>query len=220
MTYSSLMTLSRPCLAGLGVLSALALVLSACGSSDSPTSSSSDEPTLPVGTADPTTVPTEVVTPAAPEPTSASPTPEGEDEEDQDGPVEPQAPAELEAVSMGQAVQTTQAVLSVGAPRVSDLVSLPGERGGEGLIIPVTVANSSAEDLSLEGLVVSVSWGADRTPAPQVTGSSDEVPASVAPGQAVVIEFAFLVPSEGRSDLRVNVGLGNESAAAVFTGSS
>ena len=213
MTYSSLMTLSRPCLAGLGVLSALALVLSACGSSDSPTSSSSDEPTLPVGTADPTTVPTEVVTPAAPEPTSASPTPEGEDQEDQ-------APAELEAVSMGQAVQTTQAVLSVGAPRVSDLVPLPGERGGEGLIIPVTVANSSAEDLSLEGLVVSVSWGADRTPAPQVTGSSDEVPASVAPGQAVVIEFAFLVPSEGRSDLRVSVGLGNESAAAVFTGSS
>ena len=161
-----------------------------------------------------------MVTPAAPEPTSASPTPEGEDQEDQDGPAEPQAPAELEAVSMGQAVQTTQAVLSVGAPRVSDLVPLPGERGGEGLIIPVTVANSSAEDLSLEGLVVSVSWGADRTPAPQVTGSSDEVPASVAPGQAVVIEFAFLVPSEGRSDLRVSVGLGNESAAAVFTGSS
>ena len=42
----------------------------------------------------------------------------------------------------------------------------------------------------------------------------------MAPGQAVVIEFAFLVPSEGRSDLRVSVGLGNESAAAVFTGSS
>jgi len=108
--------------------------------------------------------------------------------------------------------------VQIGALRAADIAAAPGEIGGAGIIVPVTVGNSTGQDISLSGLVVTVTYGADAVPADAVEGASDVVPASLAPGQGIVVEYGFVVPVEERGSVSVVVDSGAESRAAVFQG--
>lgn len=66
--------------------------------------------------------------------------------------------------------------------------------------------------------MVTVTYGADAVPADAVEGASDVVPASLAPGQGIVVEYGFVVPVEERGSVSVVVDSGAESRAAVFQG--
>ena len=108
--------------------------------------------------------------------------------------------------------------MQIGALRATDLTAGPGEIGGAGIIVPVTVGNNTNEEMSLSGLVVNVSYGADGVPASPVESASDALPASLSPGQAIVVEYAFVVPVDERGSVSVTVDPGADSRAAVFQG--
>ena len=82
----------------------------------------------------------------------------------------------------------------------------------------MTVGNNTNEEMSLSGLVVNVSYGADGVPASPVESASDALPASLSPGQAIVVEYAFVVPVDERGSVSVTVDPGADSRAAVFQG--
>lgn len=126
---------------------------------------------------------------------------------------------QLDAVGIDQAVTVNEAAsVQIGQMRSQELEAGPGEVGGAGVVVPVTVSNTSSEPLSLSGLVVTVTYGADGVPAEEVTSVSDIVPASLAAGETQSIERAFTIPADGRGQVRVVVDLGADYPAAVFEG--
>ena len=158
-----------------------------------------------------------VATTAPPSPTATESAPatdsaDGDDSGDS-------APGELPAQGLDQAAALDNGLnVQIGALRAADIAAAPGEIGGAGIIVPVTVGNSTGQDISLSGLVVTVTYGADAVPADAVEGASDVVPASLAPGQGIVVEYGFVVPVEERGSVSVVVDSGAESRAAVFQG--
>ncbi|MDO4901447.1 hypothetical protein [Actinomyces sp.] len=128
----------------------------------------------------------------------------------------------LEPVDLTQPVAVSDDV-TVGIGQLSsrhiDAV-LPDEVSGDGLIVPVTVANTGTDELSLAGFVVTMSAGEGDTPVEQVVSASDEVPATIAPGQAMTINTAFVVPQELRGEVSIVVDLGAQKRAAVFQGAA
>ncbi|MDO4243475.1 MAG: hypothetical protein Q4C85_06930 [Actinomyces sp.] len=194
-------------------VSVCALAASAC--SDSSESSATPSPSVPtVGTPDPTTVPTEVMTPASVDPTEQAQATQQVEQGDI-------AADQVESVPFGQAVALDDGlVVSAGTPTAAELSAGAGELGGPGVIVPVTVANSTGEELPLSGLVATVAYGPDQTPASEVLTASDPAPATLAAGEAIVLEMAFLVPAEGLDAMTVVVDPGAGSRAAVFTGSA
>ncbi|WP_244925039.1 hypothetical protein [Actinomyces bowdenii] len=126
---------------------------------------------------------------------------------------------QLDAVGTDQAVTVNEAAsVQIGQMRSQELEAGPGEVGGAGVVVPVTVSNTSSEPLSLSGLVVTVTYGADGAPAEEVASVSDVIPASLAAGESQSIERAFTIPAEGRGQVRVVVDLGADYPAAVFEG--
>ena len=190
-------------------------VLTGCSRSESPAADASasaepsDAPETSTGTPDPAAVPT-VATTAPPSPTATESAPatdsaDGDDSGDS-------APGELPAQGLDQAAALDNGLnVQIGALRAADIAAAPGEIGGAGIIVPVTVGNSTGQDISLSGLVVTVTYGADAVPADAVEGASDVVPASLAPGQGIVVEYGFVVPVEERGSVSVVVDSGAES---------
>mgnify|MGYP001640344879 CR=1 FL=1 len=190
------------------------VLLAACGSGSSGDATASSTTPPVVGTPDPTTAPTQVVTPsAASAPTDSA----GGDDSTAPDPVD-LAADQLEAVDIDQAVGVDNVILSIGAISSQELTAGAGEVGGPGIIVPVVVANTSDAEVSLSGLVTTVSYGDTDIPASELISASDEIPPTLAPGEALVIERAFLVPAEGRSHVRIVVDMGADYQAAVFEG--
>ena len=158
------------------------------------------------GTPDPTVVPD--VT-AAPAPTSTASDPA---DEQTDASGEPEADDQLTPQGLDQPAGLDDGLaVQIGALRATDLTAA-------GIIVPVTVGNNTNEEMSLSGLVVNVSYGADGVPASPVESASDALPASLSPGQAIVVEYAFVVPVDERGSVSVTVDPGADSRAAVFQG--
>lgn len=113
-------------------------------------------------------------------------------------------------------------VISVGQPQAQDFASAPGEVGGAGILVPVTVMNSSDQDIPLASvLTTTVSYGDGiGTPASEVISSSDAVPATLAVGQQVTVNRAFVIPVEVRGNIKVSVDLGADHSAATFRGAA
>lgn len=126
---------------------------------------------------------------------------------------------QLDAVGLDKSVTVQgSASVQIGQLRAETLSAGPGEVGGAGIVVPVTVSNTSGSELSLSGLVVNVSYGPDRTPAEEITSASDVIPASLAPGETQSIERAFVIPADSRGQVRVEVDLGADYPTAVFDG--
>jgi len=128
----------------------------------------------------------------------------------------------LEPVELAQPVALENAVtVAIGELTSRHLdAALPDEVSGDGVIVPVTVANTGADELSLAGLVVTVAAGEENAPASQMLSASDQIPASLAPGRAVTIDMAFVIPEELRGNISIVVDLGAQSRAAVFQGAA
>ena len=124
-------------------------------------------------------------------------------------------------VSLGETVNVVDGVsISLGQPRIEELTGGPGEVAGSGIVIPVTLTNSSGTEISLSGFTTSASYGeGDGTPANEVPSASKRVPAKLAAGESVSVDRAFVVPAEGRGNVKVVVDLGAAYHSAVFRGS-
>ena len=123
-------------------------------------------------------------------------------------------------VSLGETVNVVDGVsISLGQPRIEELTGGPGEVAGSGIVVPVTLTNSSGTEISLSGFTTSASYGeGDGTPANEVPSASKRVPAKLAAGESVSVDRAFVVPAEGRRNVKVVVDPGAAYHSAVFRG--
>lgn len=206
---------------------ALALALGACSSDEAPDSASSAAPTVDAtaGTAAPASS-------AAPSATG-EPLPTGSEAPSAQVATPEQSAPDATALSQGdisadelppvapdQTSTVDGAAIALGTMRSEDLQAGPGETGGPGVVIPVTITNNTGSDLSLSGLVVTVTYGADKSPAAELVSAYGEVPDSVAPGETQTLEKAFTIPASGRGQVHVVVDLGADHAAATFDGAA
>ena len=113
-------------------------------------------------------------------------------------------------------------VISLGQMQAKDFASGPGEVGGAGVLVPVTVTNKSGQDLPLASVLsTTVNYGEGAgTPASEIVSASDAVPATLAAGQTVTVNRAFVIPADGRGNVKVVVDLGAGRGAATFRGSA
>lgn len=113
-------------------------------------------------------------------------------------------------------------VVSLGQLQAKDFASGPGEVGGPGVLIPVTVTNRSSQDLPLASVLsTTVNYGEGAgTPASEIVSASDAVPPKLAAGETVTVNRAFVIPAEGRGNIKVVVDLGADHGAATFRGSA
>ena len=123
-------------------------------------------------------------------------------------------------VPVGGTVNVVDGVsISLGQPRTEELAGGPGEVGGSGIIVPIMLTNSSGEEISLSGFTATASYGeGDGTPASEISSASTRVPSKLAAGESVSVDRAFVVPAEGRGNVKVVVDLGAAYHSAVFRG--
>jgi hypothetical protein len=122
------------------------------------------------------------------------------------------------AVRIGTAASLVgNVVVSVGKVRTAALAAQgPGEIAGPGLVVPVTVKNTSAKRFDLSGLVVNAAYG-DGTPAvPSDAAPAKPLPASVAAGGTVTGLYVFRAGSGATTTLRVEVSSDNAQRVLVF----
>ena len=143
----------------------IALIAGCSHSKPSDDPSATAEATDSSGTPDPTSVPS-VATPASPSPAATESEPAATEDSNESNESEDQGGDELPAQGLDQAAALDDGLaVQIGALRATDLEAGPGEIGGSGIVVPVTVGNSTGSDLSLSGLVVTLTYGADAVPA-------------------------------------------------------
>lgn len=131
-------------------------------------------------------------------------------------PVQTLAPVPLESVGDFRTGLTVQ-LASISA--VEAEAKAPGEISGPALRVTVDAANDAGEAVSLDGVVVFLSYGDDRTPASQFGSSSDPLVGDLAPGGSRTGTYVFSVPPDQRDDVRVEVSYTGSAPTVAFTGS-
>ncbi|TFH52756.1 hypothetical protein E4J66_06575 [Actinomyces viscosus] len=113
-------------------------------------------------------------------------------------------------------------LISLGQLTAQNFTGGPGEVGGPGVLVPVTVTNNSGRDLALASVLsTTVSYGEGAgTPASEIISASDAAPPTLAAGQTVTINRAFVIPTEGRESVKIVVDLGAGHGAATFRGTA
>lgn len=131
-------------------------------------------------------------------------------------PVRTKAPVPIDAVGRfgtGLTVRLTE----VSAVEVE--AKAPGEIAGPGLRLTVEATNGARGALSLDHVVVSVSYGADRTPASQFGSSSEPMSGRLAPGRSRTGTYVYALPPDQRDDVRVEVSYTGSAPTLAFSGS-
>jgi hypothetical protein len=131
-------------------------------------------------------------------------------------PVQTLAPVPLESVGDFRTGLTVQ-LASISA--VEAEAKAPGEISGPALRVTVDAANDAGEAVSLDGVVVFLSYGDDRTPASQFGSSSDPLVGDLAPGGSRTGTYVFSVPPDQRDDVRVEISYTGSAPTVAFTGS-
>lgn len=170
--------------------------------------------TLPAGSpgaSSPTTPP--ATTPASDAPTpvpSESPTPVTQPPAGDPVPID--TPAEV--------VKGLTASIS-GIEAVDGVAKGPGEVSGPSIRFTVTIANATGAPVDLTGTVVTVDYGANRTPAGQLyEPGAVPLATSVAAGGTASGVFVFAIPPESRGLVHITVDYAVDVAPLVFAGAT
>lgn len=182
----------------------LALTVAGCGGGQQATKQSGANP--PASTA-PTSAPTttDTVPPAAEETTTT--------------PDEPSV-AKIGATQWftyedGVKIQVTRAVRFKIGPYDSG-----GTPGGPGMLVTVTIRNSSKATVDLSGAQVNATYGANGDEAEKVYGTNygDGFSGTLTPGKAKTAKFGFALP-KGRQSVDIEAAPGFEYNSSHFEGS-
>ncbi|WP_441402341.1 hypothetical protein [Arthrobacter sp. 2YAF22_2] len=96
----------------------------------------------------------------------------------------------------------------------------PGEIAGPAIRFTVSVHNQSAKSVSLEGALINVEYGPNRTPALQLSGpGAARFPESVGAGATASAVFVFLLPMDQRGQVYIYLNYEVSSPIAAFAGS-
>ena len=97
----------------------------------------------------------------------------------------------------------------------------PGQIAGPALRLTLTMTNRSDSAVSLEGAVVDLTVGRDRTPTALLTGPGvKEFQGEVAAGDSVTAAYVFAVPEDARDRLRVAVSYVADAPVVVLRGAA
>ncbi len=97
----------------------------------------------------------------------------------------------------------------------------PGQVAGPAIRFGVTLVNGSDAEVPIEGTVVTVDYGPDRTPALELDQPGGvPFPASLAPGDSVTGVFVFTVPAEQRAMTKITVDYAVGVSPLVFEGAT
>jgi hypothetical protein len=97
----------------------------------------------------------------------------------------------------------------------------PGNVNGPALRLTVSVTNGAAQDLSLDGVQVTMTYGADQAPASPLNDPSQAAFGGVLqPGRSAEGRYVFSVPEDARDVVTVTVGYAAGAPFLVFTGSA
>lgn len=111
--------------------------------------------------------------------------------------------------------------LTVRITRITPITgraAAPGEVGGPALRIQLEAQNRSGRPISLDGSVVFVSYGADRTPAVELSTGEKRLSGTVAPGGERRGTYVFTVPKDQRDDVRVEVSYTGKAPTVALQG--
>jgi hypothetical protein len=131
-------------------------------------------------------------------------------------PVQTMAPVPLQSVGDFKTGLTVE-LASITAVQAE--AKAPGEISGPGLRVTVAAANDGQDAVSLDGVVVFLSYGSDRTPATQFGSSSEPLAGDLSPGSSRQGTYVFTVPPDQRDDVRVEVSYTGSAPTVAFTGS-
>ncbi|GAA1426486.1 hypothetical protein GCM10009616_01160 [Microlunatus lacustris] len=101
---------------------------------------------------------------------------------------------------------------------VEGKATAPGEIAGPALKITLRATNRSGQAVSLAGSTVFVTYGADRTPASELSDGRRPFPDELPDGEAREGVYLYSVPEEGRDDLRIEVSRTGAEATVAFEG--
>lgn len=181
----------------LAIVAAIALALTLPAGSPGATSPTTPSATTPASDA-PTPVPSESPTPVEQPPAG--------------DPVPIDAPAEV--------VKGLTARIS-GIEAVDGVAKGPGEVSGPSIRFTVTIENATGAPVDLTGTVVTVDYGADRTPAGQLyEPGAVPLATSVAAGSTASGVFVFAIPPESRGTVHITVDYAVDVAPLVFVGAT
>lgn len=108
--------------------------------------------------------------------------------------------------------------------RIGSLASVAGKGDGIGEVdapairFVVTVDNQRSAAVSLSSAVVTVTYGADETPADEYVSVRKGLPQSVAAGQKVAGTFEFAVPRSARKNVSIAFDYQVGTPITVFSG--
>jgi hypothetical protein len=165
------------------------------------------------------------------DPTAAAAAPSGA--EPSSGPTGTPSPGSLDVVPAGE-MRTLPAVpldrradFGTGLTlRVATLEQVrgvargPGEIAGPAVRMTVVLVNRSGASISLEGVVVSVSYGAERTPAMPLTGPGGApFGGTLDAGGSATARYVYAIPDSGRDRVRVVASYSGDAPAVALAGS-
>ncbi len=150
------------------------------------------------------------------------------------GPAEAPVPGSLEVVPVEEVTTEPAVPLTATADfgtgmklRIMRIESVqgvargPGEVAGPAVRLTLRMSNGSDSAVSLESAVVDVSTGADRTPAPSLTGPGGRrFEGDVSPGGSMTAVYVFAVPEHERERLHVAVSYLAAAPVVVFAGAA
>jgi hypothetical protein len=101
---------------------------------------------------------------------------------------------------------------------VTGKATAPGEVDGPALRLDLLARNTGKRTISLDGSVVFVSYGPDRTPATELSSGEQRFSGSVAPGATQRATYVFTVPKDQRDDVRVEVSYTGRAPTVALQG--
>ncbi len=102
---------------------------------------------------------------------------------------------------------------------VSGVARGVGEIEGPALRLTLRMSNDSGSAVSLESVIVDATTGADRTPAPTLSGPGAELfDGEIQSGGSTTGVYVFAVPEDARDRLRVTVSYLSGAPAVAFAG--
>lgn len=102
---------------------------------------------------------------------------------------------------------------------VAGVARAPGEIAGPALAVTVEAENDSTAPVSLDDVVVFLSYGPERIPATDLGEGSTPLGGSLGAGSSTSGTYVFAVPDDGRADLRVEISYTGEAPTVAFSGS-
>jgi len=192
-------------LVGLAIAVAVIAVLSTLGSGDGDANG-----------ADPSSASPTPGLPTAPAPSLGTPSTIGSGKAVPVGEVRTLKPVPLESTGdFGTGL--TVRLASIHA--VKGVANAPGEISGPALKVLVVADNGATSQISLDGVVVFLSYGADRTPASEFDTMSKPLRGDLAAGTTRTGTYVFAVPNDQRGDVRVEVSYTGKAPTVAFEGS-